>query len=195
MSSFFCKWFQVAFVRSLGIADAISSVVGIAGAAYVHYKPGAGTVVSELIWQIPLGAFAVTVFVRLVMAPYWIWKEQEETIIQLRSQLGERQSRQAVRDALTQPYRVGQELMHRDIQNNEDYRQLEEEFENWKTNMIEVVRQMVSEPDAARLHIVRASMDNWEDSHNKEHNEVKNFISTRLDILEGIIDRYQETSS
>lgn len=70
------NWFSTACSQSLGTADLWSSVIGAALAIIVHFFPKSEAAVSALAWQVPLWVLAGVIFMRFMLAPYWIWKDQ-----------------------------------------------------------------------------------------------------------------------
>jgi hypothetical protein len=69
-------------VGAYGIADAISGGLGMIVAAAVAFEPGMHPLLNDLVWQVPLGAFLTIFAVRLVLSPYWTYKELEKENIE-----------------------------------------------------------------------------------------------------------------
>jgi hypothetical protein len=80
MGKFIRRWFKTALRHSVGVADLVSSTVAAAGAVITHYAPQATEIWQEWAWQIPVWVLCGIVVVRLALAPYWIWQEDQEKI-------------------------------------------------------------------------------------------------------------------
>ena len=77
---YFSTWTSRAFVHSFGRADAVSTAIGIFGPFLLKLLKGDRgheMMSSDLVWQIPLGSFAVLAAYRIVMTPYWMHQEAE----------------------------------------------------------------------------------------------------------------------
>jgi len=79
MLSFIRLWLLTAFRHSLGITDAVAFVVGLAlhpiKRTYPEFAPMLG---DDFIWNIIVGTLLTVFAARLLIAPYWLWKEQCE---------------------------------------------------------------------------------------------------------------------
>jgi len=80
MRKFYWKWIQIAFSRPLGIADYIAGAIGIVSAYIIPRYPQWEPAMSELAWQIPLGIFSALAAFRLLLSPYWMYKEAQQKI-------------------------------------------------------------------------------------------------------------------
>jgi len=54
----------------------IGAILGV----LAHFVPEAQSVVTNLVWQIPVWTFLVVFLVRLVSAPYWIFSQQKTAL-------------------------------------------------------------------------------------------------------------------
>ena len=86
---FYIGWIWVAFRHSWGITDYIGPVAGIIIAYLLPRYPQWGSTLIELTWQIPLGILGGLVIVRLLLAPYWMYKESRQRIKALKEKLVE----------------------------------------------------------------------------------------------------------
>jgi hypothetical protein len=73
------------FRHSRSVVDLCSTVVGIAVPLIQKFWPqwfashGVKDV-SDLAWQIPLGGLAAVTLGRILISPYWVWREQHDKI-------------------------------------------------------------------------------------------------------------------
>ena len=72
---FFWLWLQTAFRHAFGRADAIAGFLGMSLPALARLNSEWRDALAELSWQIPLGLFGGLFVVRLVLAPYWMYRE------------------------------------------------------------------------------------------------------------------------
>lgn len=78
--SFGRRWLAKAFKKSWTVWDSLGTALGSLCPLIGHYLPRLESIMNHLVWQIPLGAFCGLVLVRLICAPYWLYKEREEEI-------------------------------------------------------------------------------------------------------------------
>lgn len=102
--TFYAEWLRRAFGQSINKGDYFSSVAGSVVTVITHYlSPDAAHSLSALAWQVPLWGLAAAMALRLVLAPYELWKEQKgraenaEALPKGRRVLSEA-NRQALRD-------------------------------------------------------------------------------------------------
>lgn len=74
---FYLQWLCVAFTHSLGASDLVGAIIGVI--AYFVYD-WLGTLMIDVTLWIVIGILGGIVFIRLSLAPYWIYKKQKETI-------------------------------------------------------------------------------------------------------------------
>ena len=76
MRAYYWRWIKTAFTHSVGVFDLwVGLLTAIAG-VIDHYWPQ-GQIMTAYAWQIPVWALAAVMFIRLLMAPYWMWQEDE----------------------------------------------------------------------------------------------------------------------
>lgn len=92
MCGFYWLWLKTAFRRSVGPIDLWSGLAGVILNGVGHYVPWVEQAMGNLSWQIPLWAAAAIVVVRLLMAPYWIWRDQKQRLDDLEARLTPRLS-------------------------------------------------------------------------------------------------------
>ncbi len=76
--SFWRQWIGRAFSRSLGLGDLAGSLVGNAATVWVHYDPRWQSALADLRWQVPIFALGGALALRLLVAPYELWKQQKD---------------------------------------------------------------------------------------------------------------------
>lgn len=80
-------FFKHVFLRAPDHIDLWSGLVAAGFTVAAHLLPEWGEALTDLLWQIPLWAVAAVIGVRLVMAPYWIARDQRERIAELEDRL------------------------------------------------------------------------------------------------------------
>jgi len=84
---YYLQWICVAFSHGLGISDLVGAVIGLI--VYFAYEFFGTMMVGNIdinLWVL-IGVLGGIVLVRLILAPYWIYKGQENTIVQLSQKL------------------------------------------------------------------------------------------------------------
>ena len=82
IAKFYGRCFVMAFRHSYGIADGIGFFLGIAAGIIIKIYPETATAMINLLWQIPMVAFALIYAVRLLLSPYWLYQEREAQALQ-----------------------------------------------------------------------------------------------------------------
>lgn len=77
MRSFYWRWLKTAFTRTLGLGDLATGIAMAAVGVFEHYVPKA-EIMTTWGWAIPVYASVAVVVVRLLLAPYWMWLEDQE---------------------------------------------------------------------------------------------------------------------
>lgn len=77
MWKFYWRWLKTAVRHSLGPIDLWTGIIASILAVAAHFLPGGEAVVFALAWQVPLWAFGLVIVVRLLLAPYWMWLDDE----------------------------------------------------------------------------------------------------------------------
>ena len=75
MRAFYWRWLKTAFRHSLGAVDLWSFVIGSMLALIDHFWLQMHLMTKT--WQIPVWVLGTIITGRLVLAPYWMWKEDE----------------------------------------------------------------------------------------------------------------------
>ncbi len=68
-------------------ADSCTTAAGIAIGVIVHYFPKWEVAVNQLYWEIPIAALASLSGYRLVMSPFWIYRDKDAELRELRKRL------------------------------------------------------------------------------------------------------------
>lgn len=73
------EWLVVkrAFSLSFGVADVISTIIGLFGGLITYVFPNLQSYVSFGAWSIPLLIFIAFVSIRLLLAPYWLFSDKK----------------------------------------------------------------------------------------------------------------------
>jgi len=74
--AYYWTWVTVAFQQPFGIAAGLAASIAIIGAATTQYFPGVRDTVGILAWLLPATIFIILAVTRLLLAPYWMHKEQ-----------------------------------------------------------------------------------------------------------------------
>lgn len=80
-----CLAFKRQFIVIDGIAGFISLTVGAIG----YFDPDKVEAMNELTWQIPIGLYFVFVSGRLVLSPYWVYKDEKDKADRLEKEIAE----------------------------------------------------------------------------------------------------------
>jgi len=78
--SYLSIWFEAAFPRAWAVAESVSGLLGLIALSVTKNHPTWGTTMTDLGWQVPIGAFVLIFVYRAVTAPAEIYKAQRTTI-------------------------------------------------------------------------------------------------------------------
>jgi len=76
--SFYWRWLKTAFTHSLGPVDLWTGLVVSIFGIVDHFLPQAH-IMTLYGWMIPVFALAAVMLVRLILAPYWMWREDQQS--------------------------------------------------------------------------------------------------------------------
>ena len=79
MRSYFGRWLCTAFKRAIGLFDLWASVISMLLSILDHYWPQS-QIITKYQWQIPIWMLGGVILVRLLLAPYWMAKEDAEKL-------------------------------------------------------------------------------------------------------------------
>lgn len=84
---YFWRWPTTAFRHAFGMPDAIAGFLGMVLPPVLHFVPAnERTAVGDLGWQVPLGLLAGIAIIRLLLAPYWMQKEDMASLATARGE-------------------------------------------------------------------------------------------------------------
>ena len=118
LGRFLVEWVKVAATHDWKMAPRVWSAVTLilAMCGYLASRiPALDPTAGRLAWLIPLIAFAVLGALRLILAPYWIYREAEERARSLAGQVSTVEKTQDVRESLGQLLKEGNEIAGRCI--------------------------------------------------------------------------------
>lgn len=111
MRAYFREWLRRAFTSSLGQSDLWAGAIGAALAAIVpRVWPDQAAHMTDLAWQVPLGAFASVFVARLILTPYWMHREVDTERRTLRASLDQRGRQRAVSECISRRMAEGNAL-------------------------------------------------------------------------------------
>jgi len=135
---FYGRWARHAFFESLGWSDVVASVLGLAGPLLLRFHPELQErTVNEVAWQITVAVLVAVVGARLLLAPYWMYRELEGEKSKLGDENARLQSELAAARAIGRPHRI--EAMRRDIEASAERRARE--------RRLQAIRQLVDVRD------------------------------------------------
>ena len=73
MRAYYWRWVKTAFTHSVGVVDLWTGLLTALAGVIDHYWPQ-GQIMTAYGWQIAVWALAAVMFLRLLMAPYWMAK-------------------------------------------------------------------------------------------------------------------------
>jgi hypothetical protein len=76
MRAFYRRWLKTAFTHSVGVFDLWTGLITAALGVVDHIWPQ-GQLMTTYAWQIPVWALAAVMAMRLLLAPYWMWIEDQ----------------------------------------------------------------------------------------------------------------------
>ena len=77
--SFYKLWLKEVFSHAFGLAEVLATFLGLLVPLLLKLFPSTSGF-ADLVWQIPIGAFATVAAVRLFLAPYWIYRDLERRL-------------------------------------------------------------------------------------------------------------------
>ena len=89
---FYWNCIKFAFSGGWGIADIVSFVLAILAGLVVWLWEPLGKLMNILVWAVPLAVFVAVVAVRLILAPYHLYKKQVDEVKKLTELVGSKDS-------------------------------------------------------------------------------------------------------
>lgn len=87
MLGYYRRWLWTSIRHSYGFADFAAGAIGYGSAIVAHYWPSTAAAIDAWSWQAVLWALAVAFGFRLLLAPYWMAKEDAAKVAALESRL------------------------------------------------------------------------------------------------------------
>jgi hypothetical protein len=115
MRGYYGRLLKAAFWHSLGPIDLWSGLVGLIAPALLHYRPELGSVVNAYLWQVPFWIAGAVVVVRILLAPYWLARDDAERIARLNgemSRLSAKRTELRVKFDKKEPYHHQKDVYH-----------------------------------------------------------------------------------
>lgn len=81
MLHYYFLWLKTIFTRLPGIVDLWSGIIGAILTITSQYISNNSSLAQYFPW-IPVWVLAAVFVIRLILAPYWIWKEQKKNILE-----------------------------------------------------------------------------------------------------------------
>ena len=76
LRTYIWRWLGAAFSHALGVIDLWAGLGGAVVAGIAHFLPQEQAAeLNSLAWQVPLWALGVVMLVRIVLAPYWLYRD------------------------------------------------------------------------------------------------------------------------
>jgi len=84
---FYFKVIAVALSHSLERADLLGGILAVLGGALTYVYPQLANAVGLGLWAIPLSFFLILFLVRLMLAPFWVLRDEQETRAETQTKL------------------------------------------------------------------------------------------------------------
>jgi hypothetical protein len=181
---------KVAVRPSLSIAEGILFALVIAAWLLPQFMTG----VDPSDGQVVASVLVTVVAVRLLMAPYWIWKEERERADKLAEHGKNDRIRGERRERLQRFYKAGLDLERRrlpkDTSTAADVDAWVEEVDTWANDIARWLESNVSEGARARFIDLTGMMAmSWSlalnEKHERSHNSLTRLLKNLLSIIEG----------
>ena len=75
---FYWRWTKTALSHPWSVADTCATIFGLILPPSISFRPHLEQTLTPLAWKIPLSALALLGAARLILAPYWIYRERHE---------------------------------------------------------------------------------------------------------------------
>jgi hypothetical protein len=157
MRSYYWRWLKTALTHSIGVFDLWTGLISAALGVLDHYWPQA-QIMTTYAWQIPIFALAAVMFVRLLLAPYWMWKTDNETTIAIadeleksRDLLNERDRKRDASEKLADLLRRSDALCTKRITSDDECSKFHQELISFLNSIPQSVSGIISEAEAAVL--------------------------------------------
>jgi hypothetical protein len=146
MAAYYRRWFAVAFKGVFERASLVAFILLSALDASKHFLPKIGQVTNTWTWELPFWAVGAVSVVRLIAAPFIMWKEDQQRLADLedeekrKARLGE--ARLQVSRLLTQTEKMKSQALNDELMSDEV-------FDAWFANCVDVLRRVCGEDAVA----------------------------------------------
>jgi len=88
LRTYIWRWLGAAFSHALGVIDLWAGLGGAVVAGIAHFLPQEQAAeLNSLAWQVPLWALGVVMLVRIVLAPYWLYRDLDSDYSTLKGRI------------------------------------------------------------------------------------------------------------
>jgi hypothetical protein len=147
MPKYYWLLIRTACKHSITGADLLSSIVAAVIGIITHFLPEGEKAAASLAWQVPVWAFVGVITCRLILAPYWIWRDDQEKIAALIAASHDKHKN--IRIRLGEFLEQGRVLMRRCA--NEKEAAPEDEAQEWANAAEDYMRANLDESYVARF--------------------------------------------
>lgn len=145
-----------------------------------------GGIVLPAWWGFAL--FSLMLLWAAIMTYHELRTEKDTLVVQL----DDKMESQLLLEPLETLHRVGNALLIKRIENDEEYKQWKENNKKWKDVTLSFIQKNISELNATRFDVAKGKTTPFVYEHNEDHRRELNFLDIRIEILEEIIARIQK---
>lgn len=194
MRRYYWRWLKTAFNRALGVVDLWSGVAGAVITLLAHLLPEWRDTLNGLVWQVPLWSLATVMLVRLFLAPYWMWLEDDKKIRALTLSAASRQQRAQAASAKVEAFEDilsrGQKIYEQWVLSDQDYATWRERYESWRDKAASLVRTHEGHRALGlfQRQFTITSMFKVENAWNGEHNSDLARLRAEMGSIRGYLE-------
>lgn len=193
--SFECAMFNRAcsetykFIRDNLVVEGILIVLCAIVGSIIYPSEHSQWFESLIIGLSAISVLTVTVFCcNLFLAPYRTWNQQKERNQELESTNENRQNQAKIVDSLLNYIDQGIDLKNATVGSDIELDKWIRQFDTWKSSLINFVHHRISHHDALKLNNTTTRIDKIIGSYNGKHNELRNYLVKKMEVLDSIID-------
>lgn len=127
--SYYWRWLKIAIVHPYGVADILSTIIGLLAPLVARLHPEWKDSTTDLVWQIPLCAAAMVFLRGLFMAPYWMHRELVEQVAALDTSMTARNDRLRLREEVGELIAMARYYERRTLEKSPDIPNQAQEFD------------------------------------------------------------------
>jgi hypothetical protein len=181
--------FARALRRSASTVDAVVLVFTI-GVGFCGWLLGAEIIVNAPWWLTLLAIFGAVVVVRIICAPYWIYRDAAAERDELRAELDERTRRRTALNALAERMVYASSVLFRwPVQSNDDIPKWDEAIAAWREQVKKIVADNFSEAEAIAIDRVTSVPAADFGGKTPLHNNRLMFTHERIDRIRAFIEK------